>query len=341
MVGPGSSRQPDAPWTTAACACNPWGVSLLWRVALVNATVLGLAFAALVLSPATVSAQASAAEVAVLAAGAIALLMVNVLALRRVFSPLSELTALMGRVDPLNPGRRIEVQRSVAEVGAVQAAFNQMLDRLEHERRTSGRRALDAQERERRRLARELHDELGQTLTGIMLLLDGVAREAPPDLLPSVEQLQESSRGAVEKTRDLARGLRPAALDEFGLRSALTTLAEGFAERTGLRVRRTLADDLPELEPEQDLAIYRTAQESLTNVVRHAEATAVALSLSAVNGDVVLSVADDGRGVTEEALHDMGGVGGMRERAMLIGGRLEINRGPLGGTEVRLQVPVR
>ncbi len=119
------------------------------------------------------------------------------------------------------------MQRSVAEVTALQDAFNEMLDRVEQERRTSGRRALDAQERERRRLARELHDELGQTLTGIVLLLDGLAREAPSPLQPSVEQVQEASRGAVEKTRDIARGLRPVALDEFGLRSALTTLAAG------------------------------------------------------------------------------------------------------------------
>jgi two-component system sensor histidine kinase UhpB len=173
-----------------------------------------------------------------------------------------------------------------------------------------------------------------------VLLLDGVWREAPPPLQPSVEQVQEASRGAVEKTRDLARGLRPAALDEFGLRSALTALGAGFAERSGLRVRHALADDLPALAPEHNLAIYRTAQESLTNVVRHAEATAVSLSLSAGNGHVVLSVADDGRGVAAEALHDMGGVGGMRERAMLVGGRLEIGRGPMGGTEVRLEVPV-
>jgi two-component system, NarL family, sensor histidine kinase UhpB len=316
-------------------------VTLFWRVALINATVLAVAVVALVFSPATVSAHVRVTELAVLVAGALALLAVNVLLLRRVFAPLRELTSLMRRVDPLNPGRRIAVQRSVAEVTALQDAFNEMLDRVEQERRTSGRRALDAQERERRRLARELHDELGQTLTGIVLLLDGLVREAPSPMQASAEQVQDAARGAVEKTRDLARGLRPVALDEFGLRSALTTLAAGVAERTGLRVRNELADDLPVLAPESDLAIYRTAQESLTNVVRHAEATAVALSLAAVNGSVVLSVADDGRGVAEGALHDFGGVGGMRERAMLIGGRLEISRGPLGGTQVRLEVPAR
>ena len=202
-------------------------MSLFWRVILVNAVVLVLAGAALVLSPATVSPSVRATEVLVLAAGMAVVVAVNVVILRRVFAPLRELTALMRRIDPMEPGRRIELDRSVTEVAQLEDAFNDMLDRLERERRTSGKRALDAQERERRRLARELHDELGQTLTGIVLLLQGLAREAPPELQPSVGEVQEAGRGAVEKTRDLARGLRPQALDEFGLRSALVTLATG------------------------------------------------------------------------------------------------------------------
>ena len=206
------------------------------------------------------------------------------LLLRRVFAPLRELTALMRRVDPLNPGRADRRPAVGGRGERAAGAFNEMLDRVEQERRTSGRRALAAQERERRRLARELHDELGQTLTGIVLLLDGIPGARPVDDAGVVEQVQEAARGGVEKMRDIARGLRPVALDEFGLRSALTTLAAGFAERTGLRVRNELADDLPVLAPEPDLAIYRTAQETLTNVVRHAEATAVALALDAVNG---------------------------------------------------------
>ena len=303
-------------------------MSLFWRVALLNAAVLFAALVALAVTPATVSARATAEELGVLTAGALALLAINVFALRRAFAPLNELTALMRRVDPQQPGRRIAVDRTTAEVAALEGAFNEMLDRLEDERRTSSRRALDAQERERRRLARELHDELGQTLTGIVLLLDG---------LPDATDAQEAARGAVEKTRDIARGLRPVTLDEFGLRSALTTLAAGVAERSGLRVRHELSD-LP--SPEHDLTIFRTAQESLTNVVRHAEATAVSLTLAARDGKAVLSVADDGRGVADGALHDAGGIGGMRERAMLAGGRLEIGRGELGGTEVRLEVPL-
>ena len=303
-------------------------MSLFWRVALLNAAVLLAALVALTVTPATVSPSPTAEELGVLSAGAVVLLAINVFVLRRVFAPLNALTALMRRVDPREPGRRIAIDRSVAEVAALEGAFNDMLDRLEDERRTSSRRALDAQERERRRLARELHDELGQTLTGIVLLLDA---------LPEAAEAQEAARGAVEKTRDLARGLRPVALDEFGLRSALTTLAAGVAERGGLRVRHELAE-LPTTE--HDLTLYRTAQESLTNVVRHAEATAVTLSLQTHDGKAVLTVADDGRGVADGALHDAGGIGGMRERALLAGGTLEIASGPLGGTEVRLEVPL-
>ena len=314
-------------------------MSLFARVILVNAVVVVIALAALALSPATVSAEVRTAEAIVLAAGALAVVAANMVVLRRVFAPLAELTDLMRRVDPMQPGHRVELDRSVAEVAHLESAFNDMLDRLEHERQTSGRRALDAQERERRRLGRELHDELGQTLTGIVLLLEGLARETPQQAQPAVAQLQDASRAAVEKTRDIARGLRPQALDEFGLRSALTTLAAGFAERTQVRVRHDLRADLAPLAPEHDLAIYRTAQESLTNVARHADAGAVLISLLAQDGGVVLSVQDDGVGVRPGALHDAGGVGGMRERAMLVGGHLTIGRGDLGGTEVRLFVP--
>ena len=121
-----------------------------------------------------------------------------------------------------------------------QDAFNDMLDRLEAERRDSARRALAATEAERRRVARELHDQVGQTLTGVVLPLEEIHRRAPPQPMQASREVQEAARAAaVEEVREIARGLRPEALDEFGLRSALTTLATGFAGR--LRVRHELA----------------------------------------------------------------------------------------------------
>jgi len=120
----------------------------------------------------------------------------------------------------------------------------------------------------------------------------------------------------------------------------LITLASGFAERSGLRVQHSLAPDLPALAPEQDLAIYRVAQESLTNVGRHAQAAGALLALDARDGVVVLRVSDNGRGIDEHAAVDAGGLAGMRERALLIGGRLAVGRREPTGTEVVLEVPV-
>lgn len=315
-------------------------MSLFWRVLTINGAVLLTAALVLVFSPATISASPARPEVAVLTAGLLVVMAVNFVALRRVFGPLERLARLMHRVDPMAPGQRIDVDGASAEVGDLLDAFNEMLDRVELERRQSAQRALAAQERERRRLARELHDELGQTLTGVVLQLDGLARTAPPEIQPTVSQVQEAARASAEEVRDIARGLRPQALEEFGLRSALITLATGFAERSGLAVRHEFAAELPGLPPEQDLAIYRVAQEGLTNVARHADATGVLLALEAGNGHVVLRVRDDGRGIDDVAAHNAGGLGGMRERAMLIGGRLVVERLRPYGTEIRLEVPV-
>ena len=156
--------------------------------------------------------------------------------MRRVFGPLERLTALMRRVDPLAPGQRVDLNAPVAEVAELSVAFNDMLDRLERERRDSARRALDAQEEERRRMARELHDEIGQTLTGVVLQLETLERTAPDDLRAPLRSLEASARAAIEEVRELVRRLRPEALDDFGLRSALVSLGSELAEHSGLRV---------------------------------------------------------------------------------------------------------
>jgi two-component system sensor histidine kinase UhpB len=246
-------------------------------------------------------------------------------------------------VHPQEPGRRVELDAADGEVAELCRAFNAMLDRLEHERRVSGRRALAAQESERRRVARELHDEIGQTLTGVVLQLEALQRMAPPPLHDAIVEAQESARAGVEDMREIARGLRPQALDDFGLRSALISLAAQATDRSGVRIRTQIAGDLPALGEDQELALYRVAQESLTNVVRHAGATAAELQLRHDGGGgVALVVRDDGRGITpEQATNGSSGIAGMRERALLIGGELEVATAPGGGTAVKLRLPPR
>ena len=316
-------------------------VSLLWRVFAINAAVLVGAVAVLALSPATVSSRINGGEVVVLGLGVAAVLAVNLLALRRVFGPLERLTALMRRIDPLAPGQRIEIERQAAEVAELSHAFNDMLDRLERERRDSARRALDAQEDERRRMARELHDEIGQTLTGVVLALETLEDRAPAELQAELRSLEASVRSGIEEVRDLVRRLRPEALDDFGLRSALVSLGSELSEHSGLRVSPHLDGELPTLSREDELVVYRVAQESLVNVVRHARATRAELSLQAENGEVVLRVRDDGKGIDASGLRSGNGVRGMRERALLVGADLRVVHVTPHGTEVQLRLPVK
>jgi two-component system sensor histidine kinase UhpB len=314
-------------------------VSLYRRVVAVNAVVLVGAALLLALSPATVSAEVTPTEWAVLAIGTALVIGVNVLLLRRVFGPLERLESVMQQIDPHAPGARLDVDGPVQEIARLSKAFNGMLDRLERERAQSGRRALLAQESERSRVARELHDEVGQLLTSVVLQLDGLVRAVPPERREDALQVQATAREGVETVREIARGLRPAALDEFGLRSALVALATGFADRTGLNVRHHLDAQLPGLGVEAELAIYRVAQEAMTNAARHSGGTRIVLELRQAAGEVVLSVRDDGSGVDESDVAAGAGIAGMRERALLVGGRLSIERRPFGGTDVRLEVP--
>ena len=310
---------------------------LFWRVFAANACVLVLAFAGLVLAPVTVSVPVGAEELLVLAAGLIALLAANLVLLRPAFTPLDELAETMRRHDPLAPGARAEIPGD-PDVAALARTFNEMLDRLESERRESARQALLVQEAERRRIARELHDEVGQTLTGVMLQIEGLALGIPEDLRDQLEQLRETARQGTEEVRNIARRLRPDALEELGLHSALAALASAFERQAGIPVTRRV--EQVAVTPEEELVIYRVAQEAMTNVARHADATRVDLALRRSTDGVVLEVVDDGPGLPPGAETSSQGIRGMRERAMLVGAALAIESRAGEGTTIRLSIPL-
>jgi two-component system, NarL family, sensor histidine kinase UhpB len=314
--------------------------ALFWRLFGAYAAVLAAAVAVLIFAPVRVSVPTALNEAGVLLVGLMLALAIYFVLLARVLAPLDRLTRLMRRIDPLAPGQRIAPGTGDAQVVALAHAFNEMLDRLEHERRESARRALAAQERERRRIARELHDEIGQTLTGLVLRTDTIARRGPPELRGDLEELREAARRGAEDVRSIARGLRPEALDELGLASALAALTGSIARPSGLRVDRAI-DAALALSPEEELVIYRVAQEALTNVVRHAGASHVSLTLRREPGTVVLTVADDGIGLPRAPRGEWTGVRGMRERALLIGADLVVRRTEPRGTEVKLGIPTR
>lgn len=305
-------------------------MSLLWRVFAINAAGLTAATIALVVTPLTVSFPVALTELIVLAAGLVALLTVNLALLRRVFAPLDRLSRFMGEVDPLRPGSRAPAAHGDPDIAKLTVAFNDMVERLESERRDSALRALAAQEHERRRIARELHDEVGQALTAAMLRLDRA----------DTGEAKEGLREALEEVRDIASRLRPEALDDLGLRNALRGLVASVARDARLDVTPEIDTSLPALTAEQELVIYRVAQEALTNALRHAEADALRFTLRADGGELVLAVEDDGRGFEPRLAANGSGLRGMRERALLVRGRLQVETAPGRGTAVRLRMPV-
>jgi len=311
------------------------GCRLFWRIFLLNAAVLAVAIVVLMLGPFTVSTPVLGTEALVLAGGLAAMLVVNAVLLRIGLRPLDRLTRAMTTIDLLRPGRRIEVggQAGVAELIRT---FNTMLDRLEAERASSSGRALSAQEAERHRIARELHDEIGQTLTAVLLELKRVADQAPPPVREQLYLVQETTRGGLDELGRIARRLRPGVLDELGLTSALKALATEFTGG-GLTVQHSL-EPMPELGRDVELVLYRVAQECLTNTARHSGARHVRITLTRAAGGVELSVRDDGHGL--RGAGEGAGLSGMRERALLIGAALSIGPAPNGGTEVRLRVPL-
>ncbi|GAA2395393.1 HAMP domain-containing sensor histidine kinase [Streptomyces glaucosporus] len=312
-------------------------MSLFWRIFGLNAVVLGAATALLLWAPVTVSVPVLLTEAVVLVGGLAVMLVANAALLRIGLAPLDRLTRLMTTVDLLRPGQRLPVagQGGVAELIR---AFNDMLDRLEAERAASSARVLSAQEAERRRIAQELHDEVGQSMTAVLLELKRAADRVPDgELRADLLHAQETTRESLDEVRRIARRLRPGVLEDLGLVSALTALAGDFATHTGLVVRRRFDTGLPPLDRERELVLYRVAQEGLTNAARHADAEHVELGLRRTAGGVVLSVADDGRGVG--LAREGAGIRGMRERALLVGASLEIESSPGGGTRVLLSVP--
>jgi two-component system, NarL family, sensor histidine kinase UhpB len=315
-------------------------MSLFARLLLANAAVLAIATLLLLFTPIEISFPVTSTQATILVTGFVVSVILDMVLLRGVIAPLRHLTATMRSVEPRQPGRRLTIRGADADVAALTSAFNDMLDRLETERRESGRRELLAQEAERQRIARELHDEVGQVLTGVVLELQQAERRAAEPDAPQLAAAREAVRRSLEDVRRIARELRPEVLDDLGLQSALRSLCTAAAAHDALRVeRRFELEEDAAVSPEVELVVYRVAQESLTNVMRHAGASEVLVALRNVDGGLRLVVRDNGRGMPSHA--DFGaGIAGMHERALHVGGRLTIAPAPAGGTEVRLDVPL-
>jgi len=281
--------------------------------------------------------------VAIVLAIAVAILATQLFRLRRRFAPLETLIEEMEKVDLGRPGpllpASIDGIGETSEVERIELAFLRMMRRLEAERRRAGSAALAAQEEERARVARDLHDEVNQSLTGLLLRLEAAREAAPPEMEAELAATKALANQAMRELLSLARQLRPTALDDLGLAAAVAGQVEQLAH--GEITAEFSADgDLSDLGNDSQLVVYRVAQEALSNAARHSGAAHVSVTLRRLaNGGVELAVGDDGRGFAFDDSERGLGIAGMRERALLIGGELTIESRPGRGTTIRLTVP--
>jgi two-component system sensor histidine kinase UhpB len=330
---------------------------LLYRIAGINAllVIAAVAVTVVVLAPGRISAPARSEEAIVVLAAVALVVLANVFLVRRVVAPVQALTAFVRRVDYSNLGQRVPGAAPTSEAGELALTFNDMLRRLESERRESTGRVLRAQEDERLRIAQELHDQVGQELTAVLLGLSRVVARVPADIREDAHMVQDTVRHSLEDVRRIAIELRPEALDDLGLASALAVLCERFSHQLDLDVAAYVAPDLPGLSAEVELVVYRVAQEALTNVARHSASSHAELTLThaeltlthvadaeapAPHHHLLLTICDRGLGLPANTVPGTG-MRGMRERAALIGATLDVrNRRPGPGCEVRLEVPL-
>jgi two-component system, NarL family, sensor histidine kinase UhpB len=262
---------------------------------------------------------------------------------RRRLRPLEDLVEAMEKVDlssphPLLPAS-IDGVGETEEVARIELAFLRMMRRLEAERRRAGSAALHAQEEERARVARDLHDEVNQSLTGLLLRLEAAREAAPPELEGELAETRALANQAMTELLSLARQLRPTALDDLGLVAAIDGQVEQL-RRGEIDAGLDADGDFSDLGDDAQLVVYRVAQEALSNAARHSGARKVEVRLRRTDADgVLLEVGDDGRGFAFDESQRGLGIGGMRERALLIGAELTIESRPDSGTTVRLVVP--
>jgi len=321
--------------------------SLVTQILAVNALlILSTTLAGITAAHLSLGDQVEQQQALIIVTGIFAAVLVNGVVLRRRFAGLERLISLMQDIDLSRPGLRADVAGAdTSDVARLCVAFNRMLARVEDERARTGSAVLEGQEQERARLARDLHDECNQALTGILLRLEALSQRVDAETREELQTIKDLTTVAMDELLRLARELRPTALDDHGIRVSLQAQIERFATTTGivtqLQLDQGAAAELTELTEQEQIVVYRIVQEAMSNVAQHADAQHVDVAIAIGPGHApTVTVRDDGRGIPDRPDEGLGLIG-MRERARLVGGSFEAHRGPDGGTVVtlRLRVP--
>ncbi|MGE0544273.1 MAG: ATP-binding protein [Dehalococcoidia bacterium] len=275
-------------------------------------------------------------------------ILVNLIIVRTAFLPLTRVERAIAQVRGGDRSARIlPGVLADPEVERVADTFNAMLDEVEARRLQVdqvSQQVITAQEEERRRIARELHDDTAQSLTSLLFYIGALEKGGPsPEVAEILGELRDQIRASVESVRRLARELRPAALDDLGLVAALDWYIAETSSRLGIPITFEHTCPRTRLPEKIELVLYRICQEALTNAGKHAQASRIAVDLACAAPSIRLTIRDDGRGFApvehQHGPSDGIGLYGMRERAALVGGTLRIDSRPGAGTRVTVEVP--
>ncbi|MGH2507026.1 MAG: HAMP domain-containing sensor histidine kinase [Ktedonobacteraceae bacterium] len=329
-------------------------LSLFEKVILVNVLMLiGEALIGLWVTSHALESRHYLIDTAFIVGATVLSLCMNILLLRASFQPLLSLLATIRTISAGKTRARASSLPTDTEIGELAQAFNGMLDRLEHARREQAMLILQAQEEERRRVALELHDESSQNLTALLVhteILQQALLALPPSALTpetrellrsGLQQLTHLSQHTLESIRTLALQLRPAVLDDLGLHAALRWLAEDCRERLHMQVDLVLHTPSTTAYPAlYETTLFRVAQESLTNVTRHAQATHVSMTLQQDEQHIELRIHDNGQGYETSQRRSGLGISGMQERVSLLNGTFSLISGAGQGTTVITTLPL-
>lgn len=330
-------------------------VPILYKVLIANAAIV--VFGAIAGTWTTIqlardSHAASGAQLILLFAcvGLLLSIAANYFVLRAAFRPLSNLERVANAVRDGDVSRRVERTRFTdPQLARLSDTFNDTLDELAKDReqlRALATQVIRAQEDERKRIARELHDDTAQVLFAQLLRLTTMKSSPNDDMRVTAGELEDMTVEAIEGVRRLALELRPPSLDDLGLRESLGDLAERFGKQLGIPVAYQPRVGRERLPAEIELVLYRVAQEAMTNVAKHSNATEAAINLTRRGQIVTLSVTDNGEGfdpavVSEQDDRGLGlGLFGMEERVVLVGGTLQILSRDRIGTAVIATIPL-
>lgn len=333
-----------------------WQLSLFEKVILVNSVMLvGEALAGLWVTSHNLESHHYLIDTSFIILATLLTLFTNILLLRVSFRPLFGLLSTIREISAGKTQARAPHSRSDSEINELAGAFNTMLDRLEDARREQAALILQAQEDERRRIALELHDEAGQNLTALLIHAELLQQSLSltqatrggentyQQLESGLQQLAKLTQSTLENIRVLAQQLRPSVLDDLGLLAAFRWLVEDSEERLHLHIvlhTEGIANVAHSLPPDYETALFRIAQESLTNIARHAQTQHATLSLVQDQKQICLQIQDWGCGYNSAQRPTGSGVFGMRERAALLHGQLTIDSQPGCGTTIRALLPL-